>query len=65
MSDASRKTPSETSKATTDSARATAAPRASGTPAAKTDKPSPRPAMRSDDRLIGRSIIGSGSPHKR
>jgi hypothetical protein len=61
MSDTSRKPPAPTSKAV---APATTAPRASAAPAAKTDKAKPRPAMRSDERLIGRSIIGSGSPHK-
>jgi hypothetical protein len=68
MSDATRKTPAtgQTAKAAP-STRSTNPPaaRASATPAAKTEKPRPRPAMRSDERLIGRSIIGSGAPHKR
>lgn len=61
MSDASRKTP--TSSPTPG---ATTAPRPSVTPAAaKAETSRPRPAMRSDERLIGRSIIGSGTPTKR
>lgn len=64
MSDASRKTPTtgQTPKASTP--RATSSPaRAQTSPAS--EKPRPKPAMRSDERLIGRSIIGSGAPHKR
>ena len=31
----------------------------------KAEDPELRPAMRSDERIIGRSIIGSGAPPKR
>jgi hypothetical protein len=34
-------------------------------PAPKAQASTPRPSMRSDEKLIGRSIIGSGAPNKR
>lgn len=61
MSEANPKNSANTPKA----APARSNPRAQA-PTAKADsKPRPKPAMRSDERLIGRSIVGSGgNPHK-